>query len=392
MLLSSPKKKIIWACLLALLPVQAFSASLEPSISEPKISSHKADPNHFSENGGYILGAGDRLLIDLLAVPEFSGQYTVAPDGGLILPRVRKILVEGLTIEELRNILVEKYSEFVVDPDVYVTISSYRPIRVYVGGEVQRPGYYFLSVSSATEGNSGLNRLEDDNLIRLQQPSEDSIPPIPGDLQKIGVNKGWKIPTVFDALRTAGGVTPLSKLADVKITRKRAKIAGGGKIQAKVNFLSLITEGDESQNIRLFDGDSIIVGKSEVELRDQIIQAGQTNLSPQFFQVYVTGRVRDPGVKVLRQGSSLDQALAAAGGQKLLRGRVEFVRFNRDGSTEKRRFFYSSSVAAGEYRNPVLMAGDVIRVNDSPFSAGVKILNEITGPTLSIYSLYNIFK
>ena len=74
-------------------------------------------------------------------------------------------------------------------------------------------------------------------------------------------------------------------------------------------ILSLITEGNESQNIRLFDGDTVVVARSPVELREQIIKAGQTNLSPDFVQVFVTGRVREPGTKILPQGASLDQAL-----------------------------------------------------------------------------------
>ena len=66
-------------------------------------------------------------------------------------------------------------------------------------------------------------------------------------------------------------------------------------MRAQLNFLELITEGNETQNIRLFDGDTINVARSPVELRDQIIKAGQTNLSPDFLKVYVTGRVREPG-------------------------------------------------------------------------------------------------
>ena len=57
--------------------------------------------------------------------------------------------------------------------------------------------------------------------------------------------------------------------------------------------------------------------------------------------MYVTGRVRDPGPKVLPQGASLDQALAAAGGQKLLRGQVEFIRFNRDGTQTSASFSWA---------------------------------------------------
>ena len=134
-----------------------------------------------------------------------------------------------------------------------------------------------------------------------------------------------------------------------------------------------------------------MVARSPVELREQIIKAGQTNLSPDFVQIYVTGRVRDPGPKVLPQGASLDQALAAAGGQKVLHGLVEFIRFNRDGSTDKRKFFTRETNPVGSYKNPVLMAGDLVRVNDSPISAAFKILNEFTGPAIGIYSAYNLF-
>ena len=105
----------------------------------------------------------------------------------------------------------------------------------------------------------------------------------------------------------------------------------------------------------------------------------------------MTGRVRDPGSKILPQGASLDQALAASGGQKLLRGQVEFIRFNRDGSTDKRKFFVSGTNPVGTYKNPILMAGDVIRVNESPLSATVTVLNEITGPAVGVYSVFSLF-
>ena len=53
--------------------------------------------------------------------------------------------MEGLTIEELRGFLTEQYKAYVLDPQVYVRPMAYRPIRIYVGGEVKRPGYYTLS-------------------------------------------------------------------------------------------------------------------------------------------------------------------------------------------------------------------------------------------------------
>ena len=53
----------------------------------------------------YILGAGDKLLIELLDLPELTGTFTIGPDGILYLPRLRALQVEDLTIEELRLFL-----------------------------------------------------------------------------------------------------------------------------------------------------------------------------------------------------------------------------------------------------------------------------------------------
>merc|ERR1712091_354869 len=132
-------------------------------------------------------------------------------------------------------------------------------------------------------------------------------------------------PTLFDALQAARGVTPFSQLNNVQVTRKRPQSQGGGKVRAEVNFLKMISVGDEEVNIRLYDGDTIFVHKSSNVLRDQLLAASRTNLSPDFLEVFVSGRVKEPGPQQLPQGASLNQAIASAGGPKLLRGRVEFL-------------------------------------------------------------------
>ncbi|WP_413324251.1 SLBB domain-containing protein [Synechococcus sp. MIT S9503] len=344
-------------------------------------------------------------MVELLDVPEYSGVFTIGPDGTLYLPRLRSLFVEGLTVEELRYFLTQQFSAFVLEPQVFVSPSAYRPIRVYIGGEVARPGYYYLSGRQGVIGLEEASRSTNPGATNLatgqvgvagrantagitSNPASQVGPRILG----VQINQALRLPTVFDALRTAGGVTPFSKLSEVTVTRKRPLSSGGGKIRTTLDFLTLITEGNESQNIRLFDGDTVVVGRSPKELREQIIKAGQTNLSPDFIQVFVTGRVRQPGSKVLPQGASLDQALASAGGQKILRGRVEFVRFNRDGTTDKRKFFIGGDNPAGSYKNPILMAGDVVRVNESPLSATISVLDELTGPAVGIYSVYSLFR
>jgi polysaccharide export outer membrane protein len=345
----------------------------------------------------YILGPGDSLQIELLDIPELSGTFAIGPDGTLYLPRLRALYVEGLTVEELRLFLTDQFRTYVRSPQLYIRPVGYRPVRIYVGGEVRRPGYYLLSgsqdltsLSSSAEasqlsaGTAGVETRPGLN----QVPAGSTTRGPGGGLSTFGA----LFPTVFDAIRTAQGITPFSDLSQVQVTRRQPLSSGGGRIRANLNFLALITDGDESQNIRLFDGDVVSVGKSPVVLREQLLKAGQTNLSPQFIQVYVSGRVKTPGGVTLPQGSALTQAITLAGGMQLLKGKVEFVRFTREGEIDRRVFSYSPGAASGSPTNPILMAGDIIRVQDSALSATVGLLNELSAPFVGVYSVYSLFK
>ena len=350
----------------------------------------------------YILGPGDSLQIEFLSLPELSGNFSIGPDGTLYLPRLRALYVEGLTVEELRYFLTQQFKQYIRNPDIYVKPIGYRPVRVYVGGEITRPGFYMLSGSQVLEDQLSLIRTQTPAEVRrqstdlrdfaaarlrLQRSSSDDINTIQGVRAE---SNRW--PTLFDALRAAQGVTPFSNLADVRVIRRQPLGAGGGKMQAMVNFLELVTNGDETVNIRLFDGDVITIARSPQVMRDQLLAASRTNLSPDYIEVFVSGRVKDPGPQSLPQGATLNQAIASAGGPKILRGQVEFLRFSPDGATDRRQFTFSAGAKSGDYKNPVLMTGDVVRVNESLFSASVEVLNEITGPAVGIYSVYSLFK
>ncbi|WP_255001189.1 polysaccharide biosynthesis/export family protein [Cyanobium sp. Alchichica 3B3-8F6] len=331
----------------------------------------------------YILGPGDSLQIELLDIPELSGVFTIGPDGTLYLPRLRSLYVEGLSVPELSWFLAEQFRSFVREPQVFVNPVVYRPIRVYVGGEVARPGYYTLTGEQVLpESASGYTQ--------RQKPTEvvEINPLVAPQLS----SRPLQLPTVFDALRAAGGVTPYSNLVEVTVTRRQPLSSGGSKVRANLDFLSLITQGDESQNIRLLDGDTVVVPKSTVVLRDQFLRAAETNLSPYQFEVFVSGRVKSPGPLVMPQGSSLNQALVAAGGVQLLRGKVEFVRFARNGDMDRRQFAYNPNAPSDAPSNPILMTGDIIRVQDSALSASIGVFNELTGPFVGIYSVYGLFR
>jgi polysaccharide export outer membrane protein len=77
-----------------------------------------------------------------------------------------------------------------------------------------------------------------------------------------------------------------------------------------------------------------------------------------------------------------------SGGVKLLRGKVQFLRFLSDGKTDHRTFSYNANAPSNSFSNPILAAGDIIRVNDSPLSASVGALNEVATPLIGVYSIY----
>ena len=193
------------------------------------------------------------------------------------------------------------------DPQVYVRPVVYRPIRVYVGGEIKRPGYYTLSGSSvdqiSCEPAQASSHRRDDGIGATEQTSVSG-----------GSTSATVFPTVFDAIRSAQGITPYTDLSKVEVIRKRAEGLGGGRIKTNLNFLSLITEGNESQNIRLFDGDALNVGKSSIVLQEQLLKVGQTNLSPQFQSVCDRPRQHSWWSKD-SQGSSLNQAISQLAAQ-----------------------------------------------------------------------------
>ena len=114
-------------------------------------------------------------------------------------------------------------------------------------------------------------------------------------------------------------------------------------------------------------------------------------MTPLELTVYITGNVVKPGPTTLNKGSSLVQAIATSGGKKLMTGNIEFIRFNSDGSTQKRKFRYNPNAKLNSPQNPILMDGDVINVNKTILGKTTEILKEFSSPAITGYGLYKIF-
>ena len=90
----------------------------------------------------YRLFPGDELDIAVPTAPELSKTVIVQPDGRVSLPLVGSVMVADRTTLEAQDALDAAYASQLRRPEVYVTVKTAGPLRVFVGGEVDKPGVY----------------------------------------------------------------------------------------------------------------------------------------------------------------------------------------------------------------------------------------------------------
>ncbi len=324
----------------------------------------------------YIIGPGDELnIIVSRFYPELTTVARVDGEGTILLPKLNRIFVRDLSINELTQVLNEAYKKFVKFPELEVEILRYRPIRVFVEGEVENPGMQIL------EGSFSLNSLNS---------KEKNIPSNISAQNRSEIENFY--PTVFDAIRSSGGITEFTDLSQVQIIRKNKISQGGGKITANLNFEKVILKGDISQNIRIYDEDIIKVKKGDKSNNFILQKSILSRLNPKFVEVFVSGRVNYPGKIIASKTLALNDAISLAGGAKALKGKISFLRIQNNGTLEKRKFRFDKSALRGSSRNPYLKRNDLIIVGSSPLSISTEIINEFTSPFMGIFSTYSIFK
>ncbi|HSG99834.1 MAG TPA: SLBB domain-containing protein [candidate division Zixibacteria bacterium] len=163
-------------------------------------------PTEIPNSADYLLGPGDNVLVYLWGRVEREYNLTIDREGAVHLPPIGEVSAWGQTLEEfeqtLRNRLSGVYSEF----EMNVTLGKIRSIRVYVIGEVKRPGAY--TVSSLT--------------------------------------------TLINALYQAGGPTERGSFRAIKHLR-------GGDVIGEADLYELLIHGDNSSDVRLRSGDAVFV-------------------------------------------------------------------------------------------------------------------------------------
>lgn len=202
-----------------------------------------ATPEH------YKLGPGDEVIIDIWGANETNIRQQISPEGNIMVSQIGPLYLNGLTIreanEKVREVFARKYAGVAGDEpesQVRITLGQIRTIQINVMGEVAVPGTYRLS----------------------------------------------SFATVFHALYRAGGVTDIGSLRNIQVMR-------GGKQLAGLDVYGYLLEGKTTDDIRLQEGDVIVVPPYEA-------------------LVSVEGKVKRPMYYEMKKGETLGALIDYAGG------------------------------------------------------------------------------
>ena len=166
----------------------------------------------FPEGLGY--GSTDSVKVGAENTQSLSANdFLIGPDGRAAVPYAGNVQLVGLTVDEASQLLKERLSTYLNDPQVSVSIRSYGPRKVYVMGEVKTPGIQELQVDSMN---------------------------------------------AYAALTSAGGWTNRGRSTRVQVVR----IKDGVMYYKQINMKTYMTRHDLRQNVALQDGDVVYVPRS----------------------------------------------------------------------------------------------------------------------------------
>lgn len=204
-------EKIVGVSLLVLL----FLTGCAPVVKNPTpLSQHSIQTSPYTEQE-YRIQVGDQLDIKFFYSPKLNEQVTVRPDGRISLQLVREIMTAGLTPSELTDLLTKKYAKELKMPEVTVIVRSFGGHKIYVDGEVTKPGMFSL----------------------------------------IGFM------TVFQAISNAGGMKDSARMSEVVLIRRGTD---NKPLTLQVNAQKVIDDTDMSQDIALKPFDIVYVPKSPI--------------------------------------------------------------------------------------------------------------------------------
>lgn len=174
-----------------------------------------ASLRHTTVSPSYRLFRGDTLSILAVGFPDGIGinSITVGLDGYVQLPYVGSVKMEGLTLDEAKAVLMDSLTQYLRIPDLSLVITNYGPRKVYVMGEVNKPGIQDMAI---------------DNM------------------------------NAYAALASAGGWARKGRSTRIQIMR----VVDGTMYYRTLNMKAYTVKHDLTQNVEIEDGDIIYVPRS----------------------------------------------------------------------------------------------------------------------------------
>ncbi len=228
-------------------------------------------PPEAAQTEEYHVGPGDLLEVSVFGQPDLSGRFPVAPDGFLEFPLLGRLAVGGRLPREIKADLTKRLADgYLKSPQVSVSIAEYRSRRVFVTGEVTRPGSIALT----------------------------------GPL------------TMLEALAAAGSLAPTAGSELVLVRRDRSTGPAQGP---------LLPDQPGATATERFAVDDLQAGRLT---KNPALEDGDTIFVPKAQEIYVLGQVLTPGAHPFRPNLTVFQAIAQAGGMTPLAssGRLKIIR------------------------------------------------------------------
>jgi protein involved in polysaccharide export with SLBB domain len=130
--------------LIPILVVLSVLFSCGPALKNPAPVQPGAGQTHLDPDREYRIQVGDQLDVKFFYNPELNEQITVRPDGRISLQLVHEVAAAGSTPSELRQLLTRKYASELKKPEIAVIVRSFGGQKIFVDGEVTRPGMIAL--------------------------------------------------------------------------------------------------------------------------------------------------------------------------------------------------------------------------------------------------------
>jgi polysaccharide biosynthesis/export protein len=129
---------------------------------------------------GFRLWAGDVIEIKFFYNPELNDTIQIRPDGIIALPLIGEVSITNRPISEVRQNLQTLYKPYLKTPEISINVKTYSSQKVYVGGEVYRPGMVSLigqlNVNEAILEAGGMKRTGRTDVVVVIRKNENGLP------------------------------------------------------------------------------------------------------------------------------------------------------------------------------------------------------------------------